>query len=614
MRHLRSIIYALVLAPAVWILCGVGFDQDLTGRARDNGGIESLSGVLLLLLAGAAYSILLFSPISPLGPLLAGLAFVGVGAWARLAPDQYAGIWPPNVVKEGFDVSTPGYGLAVLLAVPMLCTALSARRWKGFEPPEILLIGTIGRARGAAPVAGTPIAAERTTVIPQQRQYQVPPAQSFPPPQSFPQGQPTYGTPAATPFPANGDENTTVVPAQATTVLPQEDDEEKTTVMSLGRPAASAPTSPARPPADEVTTLLTPPGRPHEEPATIAVSSPADDRTEVLTSAHEGSVAGAAAPDEFSNQTTREVADSESTRDVVSDQPTHDVAASENTADVSADEATRDMSADEATRDMSADEVTRDVAGDEATRDVGGDEVTRDVVAEDDEPTRPVIADEARGEETTRDAGAGQVTHDLAGDETTRLAVVPPAPGRYEPHGSGEETTRLVFPAAAEAQGDNDKTEALQLPAATDGERTQLIRSGTVQPPGDRTQLLTFPTPGEAATARNGAADPPGETASRPDEAVTRAATGPGEAATVVNPVGEKTHESTKAMSIVGEERPDPGEDPTTRLSAVRDPGQVTEPRRGAMSATNLERPADEAQDDTRPLTLPAPREATKDS
>ena len=111
-RHLRSIIYALVLAPAVWILCGVGFDQDLTGRARDNGGIESLSGVLLLLLAGAAYAILLFAPISPAGPALAGLVFAVVGAWARIAPESYAAVWPANVAKEGFDVSTPGYGLA----------------------------------------------------------------------------------------------------------------------------------------------------------------------------------------------------------------------------------------------------------------------------------------------------------------------------------------------------------------------------------------------------------------------------------------------------------------------------------------------------------------------
>ncbi|UQU63944.1 hypothetical protein COUCH_34030 [Couchioplanes caeruleus] len=165
MRHLRSILYALVLAPATWILCGVGFDQDLTGRARDNGGPESLGGLLLLLLAGAAYAILLFAPVSPAGPLVAGLAFLGIGAWARVAPDSYAAIWPAEVTKDGFNVSTPGYGLALLLAVPLLCTALSARRWAGYEPPQVVFIGTLGRARGSAAAPGTPMASERTAVF-----------------------------------------------------------------------------------------------------------------------------------------------------------------------------------------------------------------------------------------------------------------------------------------------------------------------------------------------------------------------------------------------------------------------------------------------------------------
>ncbi|MFI5936664.1 hypothetical protein [Actinoplanes sp. NPDC051494] len=165
MRHLRSILYALVLAPVTWILLGVGFDPDLTGRALDNGGPEELGGLALLLLAGAAYTIMLFAPISPAGPLLVGLAFFGIGLWARMAPDSYAGLWPAEFAKGGFNLSTPGYGLVLLLAVPLISIALSARRWAAYEPPQVVFIGTIGRARGAAKVAGTPMAAERTTVI-----------------------------------------------------------------------------------------------------------------------------------------------------------------------------------------------------------------------------------------------------------------------------------------------------------------------------------------------------------------------------------------------------------------------------------------------------------------
>ncbi|WP_203842673.1 hypothetical protein [Winogradskya humida] len=166
MRHLRSVLYALVLAPAAWILCGVGFDHDLTGRALDNGGPESVGGPLLLLLAGAAYAILLLAPISPAGPLLAGLTFLGVGFWARSAPDAYAGLWPADIAKDGFNLSTPGYGLVMLLAVPLICTALSSRRWAAYEPPQIVFLGTVGRARGAARPYGPPIASELTTALP----------------------------------------------------------------------------------------------------------------------------------------------------------------------------------------------------------------------------------------------------------------------------------------------------------------------------------------------------------------------------------------------------------------------------------------------------------------
>ena len=435
--------YALVLAPAVWILCGVGFDQDLTGRARDNGGLESLSGVLLLVLAGAAYAILLLSPISPLGPLLAGLVFAAVGAWARIAPSAYAGRWPGNVASDGFDLSTPGYGLAVLLAVPLLATALSARRWRAFEPPEIVLLGTIGRVRGAAPVAGTTMASEQTTVIPQQRRE--------------PEFVPGFdGVAAETAY------------AQPTVTLPADDGDEKTTVMQLGRPAAREP-----------------------EPVTEARGPDTDRTVDVAI-------------------------DEEATRDVSAEQPTQDVTASA---------ATQDVTASMPTQDVTASAVTQDVAHAAAS----GADVDR----------------------------TGEVT--------------------------GDETTRLVLPATAVA-GSADETEALTLPTAESGEKTQVIRPGTVQPPGERTQLLTFPAPAEPETV------------------------------TIPHPT---PGDDTGKPSIVVAERPDPGEDPTTRLTlpTPKPAGPATGParQRGATTVSSLERPADEAADDTRPITLPAPRPPADD-
>ena len=452
--------YALVLAPAVWILCGVGFDQDLTGRARDNGGLESVSGVLLLLLAGAAYAILLLSPISPLGPLLAGLTFAGVAAWARIAPASYAGVWPGNVASDGFDLSTPGYGLAALLAVPLLITALSARRWRAFEPPEFVLLGTIGRARGAASVAGTTMASERTTVIPQQR--------------TEPAFVPGFG---GTPFghPAAGD-----------------DSGERTTVLPLGRPPAHAP-EPIVP-----------------APRTPQPSAPRPSAPEPATEA--------LGPD------------TDRTADVSAEQPTQAVAPSSAVADA-------------------------DRTG------------------------------EVTGDETTRIALPVQTAASHEDGETTR---------RVATDGDGE-TTSLVLPAAAGPVSDDgdEKTEMLTLPAQarpdqprTDSERTQVVRTGTVEPPGDRTQLLTFPPPAEPETVTIPAAP----------------------AAT--DPEADRT-------SIVVAERPDPAEDPTTRLSLpgrpATEPVTKAVPQRRTPTATSLERPADEADDDTRPLTLPTQRPPTED-
>ncbi|MBB2945593.1 hypothetical protein FB565_005326 [Actinoplanes lutulentus] len=165
MRHLRSILYALVLAPSIWVLAAVGFTDDLSTRGRDFFAAESISGLLLVLFAGILYTILTFAPVSPAGPVLAGLAYLSVTIWAWTSPADYAALWAPEVSKEGFDLSRPGYGLVALLAIPLLGTALSARRWARYEPPVLPIIGEIGRFRGKATVVGEPMSISETTVL-----------------------------------------------------------------------------------------------------------------------------------------------------------------------------------------------------------------------------------------------------------------------------------------------------------------------------------------------------------------------------------------------------------------------------------------------------------------
>jgi hypothetical protein len=185
----------------------------------------------------------------------------------------------------------------------------------------------------------------------------------------------------------------------------------------------------------------------------------------------------------------------------------------------------------------------------------------------------------AAEEETTRDVVAGDATTSVIA--ATSVDAATSVGGEPSAGEDAEDRTQLLTlpPADGQATGAPDR-----------GEQTQAIRVGTVEPPGDRTQLLTFPTPGEATIVA--VARPEAETS-------------------------QEIPESTMAMSIVAAERPDPGEDPTTRLTQpAEQPGEETTRSnlgRGAGTVTSIERPADEAADDTRPLTLPAPRPPAED-
>lgn len=127
-------LYALVLGPAIWTLSAVAFTQHLTGRGRAEQTVEALAGFLLLLLAGAAYALLLLPRLSPVGPVATGAVFLAASIWVLIDRASFRALWPGAVTKSGFDLPLPAEGLAALLAVPLLCTALSARRWRASRP------------------------------------------------------------------------------------------------------------------------------------------------------------------------------------------------------------------------------------------------------------------------------------------------------------------------------------------------------------------------------------------------------------------------------------------------------------------------------------------------
>jgi hypothetical protein len=141
MRHLVSLGAGLLLAPVIWFLAALGDYRLLAalprGAAGGGSSKELLLGVLLLLACGLWLGVLLGTRISPLGPVAAALAWLGLGALFISDPATVAGFLPdgPNGQVELFTLPLE-HGYAYLVGAAMLVPAISAGRWRGTEAPR----------------------------------------------------------------------------------------------------------------------------------------------------------------------------------------------------------------------------------------------------------------------------------------------------------------------------------------------------------------------------------------------------------------------------------------------------------------------------------------------
>jgi hypothetical protein len=575
MRHLRSILYALVLAPAVWVLCAVGFTGDLTGRARDGGGIETLTGLLLLLLAGAAYAILLLAPISPAGPAIAGAAFLGVAVWALAAPSAYAGLWPPNVAKDGFDLRLPGYGLAVALAVPLLCTALSTRRWARYEPPVLPLIGTLGRGRGAAPIAGEPDD-DATRVL------------AAPSRSTRPSTTPAPGSrPASDPGPASGSGPASALGEdEATTLLPS---------AAAVQRGGAAPESGTRPLAQAAAKADEPTGAVVEQAAAasaagaVAAASATqdggaeggswleDDRTQVL---RPPLTEGAAA-----------VAHLDAGPAVAGSLPDHDAAAS-----------------DEGTPSGEGTQPGEGVQSGQGAQPGEGVQSGQGTQPGEGAPSDRDVARPGR----TPNVGPGEKTHVIARNPGETTQVIRQPGGIYPVPG---ETTRAITAGGSTVEPPGDRTQVIRLPTGNPpGERrpvrpepappSSIVGSERPDPGADPTTRIVPPPragTGETSTRNNNTTPgPANETARRGAGFPATGAPGPAyDEVTTVFVTGRGAPAGTPAAPVAdgGASDGDTAAEATT---------EAVTPRRRPLTVMHLERPPDEIADDT--TVLPDPR------
>jgi hypothetical protein len=136
MRHLGSIVLALLLAPATWVLTGLGLGKFAEAPAGSAGfGIDLALGVGAVVGAGLCYALLVLPRLSPLGPMLAGLGFLSLVVWRVGDLDGFNRAVPADFLNVTLALRNPAEGYAALLAMPLLGTLFSARRWRRDDHP-----------------------------------------------------------------------------------------------------------------------------------------------------------------------------------------------------------------------------------------------------------------------------------------------------------------------------------------------------------------------------------------------------------------------------------------------------------------------------------------------
>jgi hypothetical protein len=206
MRHLGSIVLSLLLAPIIYALTGIGLVK-MSGVPRhlSTSDYATLSiGLAALVGAGLVYSVLVMTRLSPLGPVLAGLGFLAMTGWYVGNRGSFTRTISSDALGVRGAAWAPAGAVTVLLAVPLLVTIVSPRRWRRWANPP---------AAVAAP-GYTPLGDEPN--YPGAPAYSPAYSPSYSPSPAYP-GSPAYPSTPAYQAPVSG------VPDQssdATTALP----------------------------------------------------------------------------------------------------------------------------------------------------------------------------------------------------------------------------------------------------------------------------------------------------------------------------------------------------------------------------------------------------------
>ena len=154
MRHLGSLLTAIVLGAVAYVLAGVGIIRLETAFVKQNpqynpllfagssgGGSMNWTdfgyGAGGLIIAGILIAVLVLTPLSPVGPIVAGLVYIGAELWFLEDPHGITKVLGSSVFGNHAAAEAPLTGLAFVVAIPLIATAVLPHRWHG-KPAEAL--------------------------------------------------------------------------------------------------------------------------------------------------------------------------------------------------------------------------------------------------------------------------------------------------------------------------------------------------------------------------------------------------------------------------------------------------------------------------------------------
>lgn len=138
MRHLKTLLAALVIAPLAWILMAFGQDRSAQAFASAAGSTSGhaagfVQPLLLLAAAGVVVGLIATLRFSPLGAAVTGVAYTATYATLLVAPARLLDLFGHHVSVAGHraDLATPiRTGTALLVGAMLLVAMVSIDRWR----------------------------------------------------------------------------------------------------------------------------------------------------------------------------------------------------------------------------------------------------------------------------------------------------------------------------------------------------------------------------------------------------------------------------------------------------------------------------------------------------